>query len=50
MRKTATLLVLLVFVAGSAALAVEDPGSFAEAKSLAAELNKPLLVEFFTVW
>jgi hypothetical protein len=50
MKKTAALLTLLVFMAGSASLAVEDPGSFAEARSLAAELNRPLLVDFFTEW
>ncbi len=50
MKKTAALFTLLVFAAGPAALAVEDAGSFAEAKSMAAELNRPLLVNFFTVW
>lgn len=50
MKKTAALLTLLVFVAGPAAVAVEDAGSFAEAKAMAAELNKPLLVDFFTEW
>ena len=50
MKKMAALLALLVFGAGSSALAVEDAGSFAEAKSLAAELNRPLLVEFYTEW
>lgn len=50
MRRTVALLTLLVFTAGPAALAVEDAGSLAEAKSMAAELNRPLLVEFYTVW
>lgn len=50
MKKTAALFTLLVFAAGPAALAVEDPGSFAEAKAMAAELNRPLLVDFFTTW
>jgi len=50
MRKTAALFTLLVFAAGPAALAVEDAGSFTEAKALAAELTRPLLVNFFTVW
>ncbi len=50
MKKTAALLALLIFAAGPAALAVEDAGSFAEAKAMAAELNKPLLVDFFTTW
>ncbi len=50
MKKTAALLTLLVFATGPAALAVEDAGSFAEAKAMAAELNKPLLVDFFTEW
>lgn len=50
MKKTAALLVLLVFATGPAVLAVEDAGSFAEAKAMAAELNKPLLVDFFTEW
>ena len=50
MKKTAALLTLLIFAAGPTALAVEDTGSFAEAKAMAAELNKPLLVDFFTTW
>ncbi len=50
MKKTAALLTLLVFAAGPTALAVEVAGSFAEAKSMAAELNRPLLVDFFTEW
>lgn len=50
MKKTAALLALLIFAAGPAALAAEDAGSFAEAKSRAAELNRPLLVDFFTTW
>ncbi len=50
MKKTAALLALLVFATGPAALAVEDAGSFGEAKEMAAKLNKPLLVEFYTTW
>ncbi len=50
MKKTAALFTLLIFAAGPAALAVEDAGSFAEARAMAAELNKPLLVDFFTTW
>ncbi len=50
MKKTAALLTLLIFAVGPAALAVEDAGSYAEAKAMAAELNRPLLIDFFTEW
>lgn len=48
MRKTAALFVLFVFAAGSSALAVGDVSSLAKARALAAELNKPLLIEFYS--
>ncbi len=50
MKKMAALSAFLVFAVGSAALAVGDVSSFAKARALAAELNKPLLVEFYTEW
>ncbi len=50
MKKAAALLTIMIFASVSTALAVEIPGTFAEAKGKAARLNKPVLVEFFTEW
>jgi hypothetical protein len=50
MKKAVVLTMLLVFALGTGAWAVEATGSFAEAKAMAAKLDKPLLVDFFTTW
>jgi hypothetical protein len=50
MKKAAALLMIMVFAGVSMAMAVELPGTFAEAKAKAVELNKPILVDFFTEW
>lgn len=50
MRKAAALLTLLMVGAGAAALAGQNPGTYAEAKEKGASLNKPILVDFYTEW
>lgn len=50
MRKAATLSTIILFAGVSMALASEHGGTFAEAKAKAVELNKPILVDFFTEW
>ena len=50
MKKAAVLTVLLIPGLLSAAFAVEATGSFAEAKAMAVESGKPLLVDFSTSW
>lgn len=49
MKKTAALFAALMLIVGSMAVASEV-GSFAEARTAAAKLGKPLLVEFYTEW
>jgi hypothetical protein len=48
MRKTIALIVLFAFAACSSALVVGDVSSLARARALAAEFNKPLLIEFYS--
>ncbi|MEE9555154.1 MAG: hypothetical protein V3W18_12750 [candidate division Zixibacteria bacterium] len=50
MRRTALIAALLILVLGVSVYAKEDPGSYADAKAMAAKLDKPLLVNFFTTW
>jgi hypothetical protein len=39
-----------IMVFGFARLANANPDTFADARAMAAELDKPLLLEFFTDW
>jgi len=50
MKKALVLAMLLIFALGTGVSAVETPGTLDEAKAMAIELNKPLLVDFFTTW
>lgn len=50
MRRSAAVLLLASLVLSSAAGATEATGTFAEARALAVEQSKPLLVDFFTTW
>lgn len=50
MKKSVSLLALLLLMFGLTAQAVANPDTFADAKVMATELNKPLLLEFFTTW
>jgi thiol-disulfide isomerase/thioredoxin len=50
MRRIALLLPVALLAIATAAPAGSGPATFAEAKALAAESGKPLLVDFFTDW
>jgi hypothetical protein len=50
MRTSVTLLILAAMAIGSSAIAMEATGTYAEAKTMAIENSKPLLVDFFTSW
>ena len=50
MKKSASLLALMLMMFGLTAQAAASPDTFADAKVMAKELNKPLLLDFFTTW
>lgn len=50
MKKSASFLVLLLMMFGLTAQAVANPDTFTDAKAMATELNKPLLLDFYTTW
>jgi hypothetical protein len=50
MKRSAAVLIIVSLILGSSALAIEATGTFAEARALAAQQSKPLLVDFFTTW
>jgi len=50
MKRSAVILILVSLALGSSADAIEATGTYAEARALAAQQNKPLLVDFFTTW
>ena len=49
MKRNLSLIALLAIALTSSAMA-SHPATYAEAKTQAAELGKPLLVDFFTDW
>ena len=51
MKKTALIMIVLFVALAQSVLALElTTGTYAEAKAKAAELNKPLLLEFYADW
>ena len=51
MKKTALIMIVLLAALAQSALALElTSGTYDEAKSKAAELNNPLLLEFYADW
>jgi hypothetical protein len=50
MKRSTAILILFTLALGSSAGAIEATGTFEEARALAVENNKPLLVDFFTTW
>lgn len=50
MRKAALFAALVMMVFGFAGMSHANPDTFADAKAFAAELDKPLLLEFYTDW
>lgn len=50
MKKTVFLALSAMLVFGLARLVNANPETYADARAMAAELEKPLLLEFFTDW
>lgn len=50
MKRSAVVSVLVMLVLASSVSAIEATGTFAEARALAVQQGKPLLVDFFTTW